>query len=153
MSTTLIIDRPSLIPPHKRILFGVVTLAIWSLWLYLWLPVATFIGWVIGGFLGYQHMVVLGGYVDLLRLLSWYALIVLMLGGALVVWATYNLLRFRGKERRIPLQDVGINAFGRYFGVATDDLTAWRQAKLLNVHHSGEGILQRIDFRTSALAN
>lgn len=146
MSTALIIDRPSLVPPHRRILFGVATLAIWSLWLYLWLPLTTFIGWGIGGFLGYRQMVVLGGYADLIRLLSWYALIVLMLGGALILWATYNLMRFRGKERRIPLQDVGVKAYGRHFGVAADDLTKWRQVKMLNVHHSGEGSLQRIDW-------
>jgi biofilm PGA synthesis protein PgaD len=150
MSTTLIIDRPSLIPPHKRILFGVATLAIWSLWLYLWLPLTTLIGWVIGGFIGYQQMVVLDGYADLIRLLSWYALIVLLMGGALVIWATYNLLRFRGKERRIPLQDVSVKTYGLYFGVAADDLIAWRQTKILAVHHSEEGSLQHVDMHTES---
>ena len=145
MSQTLIINRPSLIPPHKRIIFHASTLVIWSVWIYLWLPLTTLLGWWVAGLLGYEHMVVRGGYVDLLHLLGWYALVILCMGGALLIWATYNLLRFRGKERRNPLPEVTIKNFGQYFGVAAADLAVWRKSKVLDVHHTIEGVLQQID--------
>ena len=144
MNTPLIIDRPSLVPPHKRILFGVATLAIWSLWIYLWLALATLIGWAVGGYLGYKEMVLYTGYIELLHLLGWYALVIAILGGALVLWAIYNVLRFRGRERRVTPRAFDRQVEERHFRAGAERLREWRAAKTLNVEYNSDGVLQRV---------
>jgi biofilm PGA synthesis protein PgaD len=144
MNPTLIIDRPHLVPHHRRLIYGVTTLAIWYFWLYLWLPLVTFFGWLTGGMLGYEQMVVLDGYRSLAHLLAWYGVVILILDGGLIVWATYNLLRFRGKERRSELPNAEVGAYAEHFGMAAHELSAWRKAKVLNVHHDTLGRVERV---------
>jgi biofilm PGA synthesis protein PgaD len=143
----LIIDRPQLVSRSRRFLYGMATLFFWYLWFYLWLPVVTFIAWLVSGFLGYREMVQLSNYRDLLHAFSWYALVILILGGGLLAWATYNLLRFRGKERRRPLPDVSLETYAQYIGVAQSDLAAWRSAKIVIVHNDRSGRIESVDVR------
>ena len=61
-------------------------------------------------------MVVLGGYHDVIRLLGIYSLMILLLGGGLVIWASYNIVRFGGVEKRTAALPVTPAEIGRDFG-------------------------------------
>src|SRR5664279_4021374 len=85
-----LIERSDLQSPRQRTLYGALTLAFWAFWVYLWVPVLAFLAWTLGVEQAYKYMVVLGGYHDVIHLLGIYSLIILLLGGALVLWAMYN---------------------------------------------------------------
>jgi biofilm PGA synthesis protein PgaD len=142
----LIINRPHLVPGPRRVFYGMVTFFFWYLWLNLWLPVVTFIAWLFGGFLGYRQVLELRDYHELMHLLAWYALVIVILGGGLLAWATYNLMRFRGKERRGPLPDVTLEEYAKYMRVAPHELAAWRRAGTVTVHHDESGHFESVDI-------
>src|SRR6185295_4483331 len=89
-----LIERPDLQSPRQRTIYGALTLAFWAFWFYLWLPVLALLAWSLGVQQAFKYMVVLGGYRDVIHLLGIYAMIILLLGGGLVLWAIYNILRF-----------------------------------------------------------
>ncbi len=139
MTSELIIDQPQQISTPRRVLYGTITAIIWYFWLYLWLPVATFAGWAFGGFVGYHEMIELQGYRGLLHLMLWYGLVIAIMAGGLLIWATYNLLRFRGKERRGQLPDVQCDIYAKYIGVTEVELASWRRAKIVTTSHDING--------------
>lgn len=50
MTRHLIIDRPDLQSWRQRAVFGSLTVMFWMLWLLLWLPLITLLGWLFFGF-------------------------------------------------------------------------------------------------------
>lgn len=96
----LIIERPELQTRAQRFGSASVTLLCWFLWLYLFLPLLSFVAWVLGATLVYQLMLQNLELAELLQLLSFYGRGILMLSGAYLLWAVVSYLRFRGIERR-----------------------------------------------------
>ena len=97
MNTDLIIDDPGLQKLRHRYAYSAVTLTFWVIWIYLWLPLISFLSWVVGLNLFYKEMIVQNGYQLFFGLVGWYVLVVLIIGSILLGWAGYNLFRFRGK--------------------------------------------------------
>ena len=147
----LIIDRPHLVSDSRRLLYGTMTFMFWYLWLYLWLPAVTFVAWAFGGFLGYRQVIELKDYMGIIETLLIYALIVAVLGGTLLLWATYNFMRFRGKERRGPLPDLTLQVYADHIGVNERDLQTWRRAKIVHVHHDRHGHFHRLEIHARQL--
>jgi len=135
----LIIDRPELQPRGQRAIFRVLTLIAWSLYLYLWLPLATLGAWWLGIKLGMRAMAgVPAPFVDvnLFTLLGKAALLAMLL---MIGWAEYNRLRFQGRERRGPRPIVTPEQSAEAFGVATElarRLRGARQATLVLDEHA-----------------
>lgn len=96
----LIFDRPHLLPWRKRVLWGLVTIAFWLAWIYLWLPLITVIAWAFGLYTAYDQLITFKGWQELAKLLIYYLAVIVMLGGGLLFWAAVQWWRFRGKERR-----------------------------------------------------
>lgn len=143
--SSLIINEPSLQNLKSRFAYSMVTLVFWVFWIYLWLPVASLIGWLLGFNLFYQEMVVKSGYLSLLDLMGWYAGVILIIGATLLGWASYNLVRFRKKERRKGVDRVDIREIAGRFGVDAETLAAWQRAKRLTVYHNAEGHIERTE--------
>jgi len=137
----LIIDRPGLQTGRQRLLFGSMTVLFWALWIYLWLPVLALFGWVLGLKIAYYEMILKNGYTGLLHLLGLYLTIIICLGGSLLIWAYYNLLRFRGVERRklVPVAS-GAVASERY-GITLAQLGDWRRSNRVVLRHDAAGHL------------
>ena len=95
-----IIERSDLQSPQQRTLYGVITAVFWAFWLYLWLPLLALFAWAVGLEQAYKYMVVLGGYEEVMRLLGVYFLVIVILGGTLTGWATYNIMRYGKRGRR-----------------------------------------------------
>ncbi|WP_423822537.1 poly-beta-1,6-N-acetyl-D-glucosamine biosynthesis protein PgaD [Salinisphaera sp. SPP-AMP-43] len=97
-----IIHRPDLQNPLRRGGNGLVTILAWAVWIYLFLPALE----VISQLLGYTQFPfglrapISPSTDQTITTLIVYGFLVAIAGGLLVVWATYNLVRFRQRERR-----------------------------------------------------
>jgi biofilm PGA synthesis protein PgaD len=111
----------------------------WALWLYLWLPLLALLAWALGLQQAYKYMVVLGGYQEVLRLLMLYALVILLLGGTLVFWAIYNIVRFHGVENRRVNLAITPAEIARDFDMEQAAVERWQSAHTLQVTHDENG--------------
>ena len=131
----LIIDHPEWQTPKQRILLGSITLIFWMVWFYLWIPLISILAWVFGIKVFEYHMIELEGYKDLIALLGWYAAGVILLGGSLIAWATYNIQRFKQSTRRSSRLGVSVENQARHFQVDVKDVRVWRESQLIVVSH------------------
>lgn len=141
-----LIVRPELQSSGQRTLYGALTLVFWAIWFYLWLPVIALLAWALGLQQAYKYMVVLDGYRQVVQSLGIYSLVILLLGGALVIWASYNIFRFRGVERRSATSPVTPAEIGRAFGQDPDAVARWQGAQRLYVRHDELGIIAGVDI-------
>ena len=115
----LIIERPDLQSRSQRLISTTLTAFFWALWLYLWLPVVALVGW--------------------------YAVCIVALAGSLIVWALYNIFRFRGRERRKARPLVRVGQVAEHVGVEPDTLLAWQRARILHVMHDEAGRIESVE--------
>ncbi len=141
-----IIDRADLQLPAHRTVTALLTFGFWLFWLYLWLPLLALLAWAAGLELAFRYMVTLEGYEEVLRLIGAYTLIIVLLGGSLVGWAGYNILRYGPHERRKANATPDPELVARHFGQGLAAVAAWRGAKRLHVVHSDAGIIERVDI-------
>jgi biofilm PGA synthesis protein PgaD len=141
----LIIERPDLQSRPQRMVSAALTTVFWALWLYLWMPVVALLGWAFGFSRFYDEMVRREGYKPLAELLGWYGLSIGLLAGSLVCWALYNLLRFRGRERRTARPLVRVAQVAEGAGVDADTLLLWQRARVLSVTHDDDGRIESVD--------
>jgi biofilm PGA synthesis protein PgaD len=140
-----IIDRPDLQKLSHRTVSGVLTLVFWVLWGYLWLPLLALFAWALGLEQAYKYMVVLGGWEEVLRLLGIYTLVIVLLGGSLYAWATYNILRYGGLPPRETIQAHTIEEVARHFRQGPIALASWQGAQRLYVSHDANGDIAHVD--------
>jgi len=144
MKNPLIIDRPDLQAWQHKAIFGTLTAAFWVVWLVLWLPLATLLGWL---FFGYQfqfHMIRLDGYQGFLKLLTIYAMVILAMSCLLIVWAKYNHLRFRGMDRRKWVAAPTVEQLAVLHQQSVDTIEQWRSYAVMTVHHDQRGTITRV---------
>ena len=141
----LIIDRPELQSGQQRAVYHVLTAAFWVLWVVLWLPLITLLGWFFFGYQFHFHMIKMEGYVGFLDVLGAYALVIGVMTGALMIWAKYNHLRFRGMDRREDIAAPKVGDVARVHGQVEADMRRWQSANIVTVHHDTEGRIQRVD--------
>jgi len=56
-------------------------------------------------------------------------------------WALYNMMRFRGRQRRKPRAAVAPEDLANMYGFSPETVVAWQEASSLVMHHDGEGHL------------
>lgn len=142
MKNPLIIDRPDLQAWQQKAIFGTLTAAFWVIWLVLWLPLVTLLGWL---FFGYQfqfHMIRLDGYQGFLKLLTIYATVILAMSVALIAWAKYNHLRFRGIDRRKGFVAPTIEELAVLHQQPVTTVAQWRSYAVMTVHHDQLGAIK-----------
>jgi biofilm PGA synthesis protein PgaD len=140
----LIIEHPEWQAPKQRILLGFITLIFWMAWFYLWIPFVSVLAWIFGVKIFEYHMIELAGLTALIELLVWYSLVVLVLGGGLIVWATYNILRFNQVARRNPGPEVSIEMQAKHFQVEVKDVEVWRKSQLVFIEHNDNSQISNI---------
>lgn len=144
-----LIVRPDLQSPRQRTIYGGLTLAFWLFWLYLWVPVLALLAWALGLQQAYKYMVVLGGYQEVIRVVGMYSIVVGLLGGALLLWAAYNIFRFRGVENRTAAKPVTPAEIGTVFGQDPEAVARWQGEQRLYVTHGEDGRIARVDVLTN----
>jgi biofilm PGA synthesis protein PgaD len=144
-SSPLIIERPDLQSGKQRAVFSVLTAVFWLLWVVLWLPLLTLFGWFFFGYQFHFQMIQLDGYVGVLDVMLVYALIILGMGGALLLWAKYNHLRFSGSDRRAGFAAPTPAELAAIHYQRPQDMAQWQTMNILTVHHDPEGRIVRVE--------
>jgi biofilm PGA synthesis protein PgaD len=140
-----LIERADLQSPRQRTLYGALTLGFWVFWVYLWVPVLALLAWALGVEQAYKYMAVFGGYRDVINLLALYGLVILLLGGGLVLWAVYNILRFRNVEKRRAALPVTPIEIGQHFGQDPESVARWQSEQRLYVTHDETGRIAHVE--------
>ncbi|TVP43467.1 MAG: poly-beta-1,6-N-acetyl-D-glucosamine biosynthesis protein PgaD [Gemmatimonadales bacterium] len=139
----LIIERPDLQPRRERIVYGTITAVAWALWMYLWLPLVTLVAWYFGA-RAFIREVVIPDRVTLLATGATYLLVILILGGALLVWSRYNLRRFGGEDRRTASAPLGREEIQAWFAIPATTLDFMRSEGSVVVQHGEAGEVEGV---------
>lgn len=136
----LIIEDPGLQSTGQKVLYGTLTVVFWALWIYLWLPLITLLGWSFGVVRFVDIMMVHEGLAALGKVLWIYLLVIAVLGGGLILWALYNWLRFAGKERRTSHHEEHSSPhLAKALGKRESVVLIWQNQKTLRVSHHPDG--------------
>jgi biofilm PGA synthesis protein PgaD len=65
----------------------------------------------------------------------------------LFLWAGYNRLRFRGRDRRKDPAIVSVKQLAEYYGATCEQIATLQHARRLVMHHDAEGELTRVRYR------
>jgi len=143
----MVIDSPDLQTLKQRYAFSLITLVFWVLWFYLWLPLISMVAWAFGIQAVYRHMVVLGGFEGLARLIGAYVIAIAVMGVLFIGWALYNYYRFRNRQRRTNIQAVSPEQLAGYFDVSEERLLEATEARRVVFHFTPEGGIDHIETR------
>ena len=100
MTDIKIIDNPSLKGFFRNIGEWTVTVFMWGIWVYFFLPILNIVLWLLGVRYFYSEVIAPGAYSELLILLSRVGWIILVVFIILRFWGYYNYLRFGKLNRR-----------------------------------------------------
>ncbi len=132
-----IIERPDLQSRIQRSLFAAIAAAGWLIWLYLFAPLLSLLGWVFG--IQRFQVYVLFNEAHSLSTLLVYGLIIVVAGLALIGWALYNYFRFRGEDRRAAPSPVNDAQLADGFRIDVQQVQAVQQARISLVSHDEHG--------------
>lgn len=138
------IYRPDLQGRLRRGLDNTLTVLGWLVWLYLFIPLITLIGWIFG----YHRLdqFVLSSPRASAYTLVIYMIVIALAGATLVLWALYNLVRFRGKERRSHPHNITEDALAAEFHVETSQLWRLQRSRIAQIHCDDDGNIAEIKY-------
>ncbi len=145
MKRELILNSPSMQTLWQRYSSFIITFAFWVLWFFLWIPVITAIAWYQGIHLAYFEMFEMNGLKAVIADFFAFLKIVTLLGGSLAIWASYNFIRFKGKERRKAAKPVTIEELATFFDIDVKLLKQRQQQKMISVAFDSNGQITHID--------
>lgn len=145
---SLIIDQPNLVSWPRRIGWGFVTFAFWLAWTYLWLPLLTVVAWSIGIYEVFEYVRWYDEALELKRLISIYMIVIAAMGGALLLWALSEYLRFRNKNRRTARPPATEEELADYLGVPVQSLQEWQGYRSVVAFHDEHGDLIDVQYHT-----
>lgn len=99
-----IIDHRDRLPKGRRGAAHLATALAWGLYAWLWLPLVTFVAWIVGLRTAYVRLYLDEQAVDPFILLA-LPVIALLCALLLIGWAEYNRARFSGNDRRRKIKD------------------------------------------------
>jgi biofilm PGA synthesis protein PgaD len=73
-----------------------------------------------------------------------YGLVVLANGAALILWALYNQIRFRGRDRHRAGKSVEASDLSELYGIPVAEIAIWQESRILVMHHDPDGTLVRV---------
>ncbi len=142
----LIIESPGLQRPLPRGMWAIATAFFWFGWFWLWLPLLSIIGWAFGVYTVFDQFVVHWGYIELLRLLPYYLLVIGTSGLLLVGWSLLQYYRFHGKERRRGFPVVTRADIAKGLGLAPETTEPWVRARRMVAHHDENGRVSWVEM-------
>jgi len=133
------IHAPELLTPPQRARDTVLTAAMWTFYLYLWVPLISLLGWLLGFEFAYNVMIRSGGARNNGSLLFSYAIVIGVICAAITAWSIINRLRFHGVTRRKFSQRVNDQALLNHFNVTLDQLRGLRAGTIVSVEMDENG--------------
>ena len=139
MKRPLIINSPSLQSLQQQYVSALFTFIFWMIWIFLWTPLITLVGWLSGLDLIYIQMIELEGFSDITEDFSGFLICVAIIGSVLGFWALYNFLRFKDIERRAAITPVNNQQLAAFFGVAVNTLDTQQKTQCLSISFDDQG--------------
>lgn len=137
----LIFEKPSLAPFPHRVGWAFFTALFWILWVYLWMPLLTLLGWALGlnaytGFFadaGFFKMQQVG------KIFILYTSVICVMGGSLLLWARVEFLRFHNVNRRAIPVPVRVDEIALHAKLSVEALECWTSSRRMVAHHDHHG--------------
>lgn len=129
----LIIERPDLQTRAQRYGYLSATFVCWFLWLYLFVPLLSFVAWALGATVVYQAMLQNLDTATLWRLIQSYGTGIISLAGIYVLWAFSSYLRFRHADRRSRPPDATDREMAASHRISAGELHTLRSSRRLVV--------------------
>ena len=133
------IDRPEYVR-NKSVGYSLQIVG-WFMFMWLFLPLITLFFWWVEGKTIYQQMMVQAAPTSSLSLVHLSIMISIFIA-LLLVWASYNWIRFSGKERRSAPVSVNDQQLALSFKVSTADIRSLQQAKNITLYYDKDGQLE-----------
>lgn len=126
-------------PRLRRTAWGFVTAVFWGMYVYLWMPVITFLLWVLGIRNAYFELYLREHRVEpfLLIALPTLALCAAVL---LIAWAEYNRWRFSGKDRRGVPPSAKLDEIARALGADIEIGAALNASRVVVLNMDAQAI-------------
>ncbi|MFQ5470469.1 MAG: poly-beta-1,6-N-acetyl-D-glucosamine biosynthesis protein PgaD [Gammaproteobacteria bacterium] len=139
-----VIDVPGLQSLKQKYIYSTLTFIFWLLWFYLWLPMISLMAWVFGIDLFRTHMFLNEGLAALIDLLGLYGVTIALIALGLGVWAIYNYTRFRNKQRRQTINELGTVEQAEFYDVDLSRLQSWQQLPRMYILHDVDGNINQV---------
>jgi biofilm PGA synthesis protein PgaD len=133
------INAPELLSGRERARDLVITAIMWSVYLYLWMPLVSLFAWLFGFELAYDVMIRDGGVQHLGGVLLIYASIVVAIFATVSLWSIANLLRYGKLNRRSRAKPTSIEEMSEYFDVDTDVIEQLRLTPSVAIEFLDDG--------------
>lgn len=153
MKRPLIIHSPSLQSLQQRYVSALFTFIFWMIWIFLWTPLVTLVGWLSGLDLIYIQMIELEGFSDITEDFGGFLICVAIIGSVLGFWALYNFLRFKDIERRAAITPVNNQQLAAFFGVEVKKLDGQQKAQCLSISFDDQGNINQIGILSQCVEN
>lgn len=139
-----IINTPQLQSLQKRVGAVLAWAVCWTMWIYLLVPLATLISWVLGDRKMINEMRWFGGYKSLLELMQIYVVTLLVMVALWLCWIIYRALRSRVL---IPSANKVVNdaELCAFYQVKNDELQQCRKVALITVYFDDHGHIVHLD--------
>ncbi len=144
----LIIEASRSLPLWLRARDWLLTAAVWVVYFWLISDTFSYLHYLFQS-LSYSEPVPadFARFTGIFATLQSYVLVIIMNAAILVIWALYNRIRFRGRERRKFSPAVTLRDLARLHDVPVSDVAAWQLARILVIHHDGAGKLARVEIK------
>ncbi|TCB52571.1 poly-beta-1,6-N-acetyl-D-glucosamine biosynthesis protein PgaD [Acinetobacter sp. ANC 4779] len=133
------IDRPEFV--RNKSMGYSLQIAGWFIFMWLFMPLITLFFWWVEGKTIYQQMVIQAAPDSQLSLMNIIVMIAIFIGG-LLLWATYNWVRFHGEDRRKAPLAIDEKQLASSFKVNSLDILNMQQAKNMTLYYDVEGKLE-----------
>jgi biofilm PGA synthesis protein PgaD len=133
------INAPELLSGRERTRDLVITAIMWSVYLYLWMPLISLFAWLFGFELAYDVMIRDGGVQHLGGVLAIYAGIVMAIFATVSLWSLGNLWRYGKLNRRARAEPTSIEAMAEYFDVDTEVIEQLRLTPAVSIEFGPDG--------------
>lgn len=114
----------------------------WIVWFLLFRPIVVILLWFIGVRIFYHHIIRLGGLqgiVTSLKVYGWIIILVLVVERA---WNLYNILKFRGKERRRTSEEVTKGELGDFLHLPAKGINTLHESENISIDFPGAGMMK-----------
>lgn len=134
-----IISIPERQTQAQRLLGRTLTLLFWLFWIYLWLPLVSLLAWWLGLARAYEVMLAGAGLERLTEMLPVILGGILLLVGGLLLWASYNYLKFHHRQRRSHLPALPLSVMADTVGLPAEILSRAQESRSLIASHDPQG--------------
>ncbi|NHB57152.1 poly-beta-1,6-N-acetyl-D-glucosamine biosynthesis protein PgaD [Acinetobacter sp. 194] len=132
------IDQPKLVKNKSK--FYVLQLLGWSFWTFLFIPLFTLMLWIFQGNLIKSYIFAEKLNVQLMNI-AWLGALIVLFGTTLLLWASYNWIRFANVNNQDEVKDVDNHVLSKYLSVSSQELDTMQHSKNIVLHYDESGHL------------